>query len=143
LAQHKSLENAWKNHRVKKNLNVRFLWHGSSPDTINNKICTTGFLRDFNNTHAYGKGVYFARDASYSIDPRYSVPDPNTKKQYLLYCQVICGQSVVGQQSYVRPPLKPNSPNEHETMVDNVQNPSVIVACNDNQSYPVLLLELS
>ena len=31
-----------------------------------------GFIREFNNNSAYGKGTYFARDMSYSADDRYS-----------------------------------------------------------------------
>ena len=34
-----------------------------------------GFNRAFQKVSAYGKGVYFARDASYSCSERYSPPD--------------------------------------------------------------------
>ncbi len=42
-----------------------------------------GFKRNFNGLHAtfYGKGVYFARDASYSSHPTYAAPDSNGKLQ--------------------------------------------------------------
>jgi len=116
------------------------LWHGSGLDILD-KICTSGFLRDYNNTHAFGKGVYFARDANYSINPRYAVPNVTTGRQYMLFCRVICGEYVKGQQDFLRPPQK-NNAYEYETMVDVCLDPSIIVACNDHQAYPTLLLEI-
>lgn len=42
------------------------------------------------NAVAYGKGVYFARDASYSYQPIYSVPDASGVQQMFL-CRVTVG----------------------------------------------------
>ena len=46
-------------------INEKQLWHGTSPETVE-KICKQGFDWRMVKTHAYGKGSYFARDASYS-----------------------------------------------------------------------------
>jgi len=96
-------------------------------------------LRDYNTTHMFGKGVYFARDASYSTQHRYAVPDINGE-QYLLYCRVITGESTEGKQTYIRPPKKPNSNVEYECLVDSITSPSIFVAPTDNQAYACLLL---
>jgi poly [ADP-ribose] polymerase 10/14/15 len=47
------------------------LFHGTDEGTVD-KIVTMGFNRSFcgKNATMYGKGVYFARDASYSFSPQ-------------------------------------------------------------------------
>ena len=54
----------------------KWLFHGST-HLVLHKILQQGFNRSFcgRNACAYGKGVYFARDACYSASPLYSVPD--------------------------------------------------------------------
>ena len=49
-----------------------------------------GFNRSFCGKHAtmWGKGVYFARDASYSSCSTYAAPDENGF-QYILVCRVV------------------------------------------------------
>lgn len=50
-----------------------WLWHGTNADVMD-KIMQQGFNRSFcgKNATMYGKGVYFARDASYSAYPTYA-----------------------------------------------------------------------
>ncbi len=68
--------NLWKMYQSKRDVmqntlrgfhgaNERYLWHGTSCDVIDD-ICAQGFLRDFGTVMAYGKGIYFAKDSSYS-----------------------------------------------------------------------------
>ena len=45
------------------NVGERWLWHGTAKDKIP-MILANGFLRDFNQRGAYGRGVYFASSAS-------------------------------------------------------------------------------
>ncbi len=99
------------------------------------------FDRVFNSTHAYGKGVYFARDALYSLGG-YSKAD-SYGKYHILYCEVFCGEWVVGKSHDMRPSVKPGKKEEYESMVDKGFNPSVIVACNDGQAYPVVKLTVA
>jgi len=96
-------------------------------------------LRDYNKTHKYGKGVYFATEANYPIHTGYALFDANDNCAEILYCRVICGQSVEGKEDFVRPPSKDKT-HEFESMVDNTKNPSIYVVTNDYQSYPVLKL---
>jgi len=139
-AQHQSLEQAWLsgNKVTQQNLNVRWMWHGSYSKTVP-EICSKGFLRDYNSTHAYGKGVYFARDAKYPVGNGYARFDDDKTCAHLLYCRVICGESAQGKSDLVRPPSK-SSGHEYESLVDVLTNPSIVVCCTDCQAYPVLKL---
>ena len=59
---------------------------------------------------AYGSGVYFARDASYSARSTYSPPDQNGHK-YMYFVQVLTGEYTRGSQGLLVPPSKdPTNP---------------------------------
>lgn len=77
----------------------KWLFHGTNKD-IMDKILQQGFNRSFcgKNATAFGKGVYFARDASYSADRTYAVPD-SQGKQYMMACRVVVGEYCKGQVS--------------------------------------------
>jgi len=136
-----ALQQTWlKTGRLNKsNLNVEFLWHGTSSETITD-ICAQGYYRDFNKVGLYGKGVYFALHANYSLDDRYSKPDISGTKRLIL-SKVICGESVLGKSDYVRPPRKCKD-TQYETMVDNETEPTIYVVCNDHQAYPWLIVSV-
>lgn len=53
-----------------------WLWHGTNVEVMD-KIIQQGFNRSFcgKNATAYGKGVYFARDAAYSAHPTHAVKE--------------------------------------------------------------------
>jgi len=140
--QHKDLEKNWiKSGRLsEKTLNIQMLWHGTGIKVVK-QITEKGFMRDYNARCTFGKGVYFAKESEYSIDENYAKFDDKNQCTQLLYCRVICGESVIGAQSYVRPPDKTsNKCQEYETMVNNTSNPTVYVACNDHQCYPYMKL---
>ena len=70
--------------------NEKWLFHGSI-STVINDICAQNLdwrLCGCNGT-SYGKGTYFARDASYS--DKYSKPD-SCEKKYMFIAQVLVGQ---------------------------------------------------
>ncbi|ETO13861.1 hypothetical protein RFI_23505, partial [Reticulomyxa filosa] len=96
-----------------------------------------GFLRDYNSTHMYGKGVYFARDANYPVNYGYAKFDDVDKCAHLLYCRVICGEIALGQKDFLRPPSKPSGNKkidiEYETMVNSISSPTIFVCCTDCQ----------
>ena len=52
----------------------RWLWHGTEREKVA-PILANGFLRDYNKRGAYGCGVYFASQASYSLSSTYARPD--------------------------------------------------------------------
>jgi hypothetical protein len=77
--------------------------HGEGMD----KIIQQGFNRSFcgKNATAYGRGVYFARDASYSADPTYAVRGANGL-QYMMACRVVVGEYCRGQVDAVTPDVR-------------------------------------
>ena len=112
----------------------KIVWHGSSYDILN-KIIRNGFDRSYSTIAAYGKGTYFARDASYSCSSRYSPPHSDGYK-YLLLCKFIVGDSSQGLKKMHKVPLKPNG-NEYDTLVDYPQNPSIYVVWTDFAAVPM------
>lgn len=119
----------------------RWLFHGTKPDIIP-KIEKQGFNRAFAGRNAvrYGRGVYFARDASYSSHETYSVPDQNGV-QYMFLCRVAVGDWCRGVDGQLTPDPKPHNNLElFDSTVDNIKNPSLWVIYNDSQCYAEYLL---
>ena len=119
----------------------RWLWHGTDKGTVPS-ILANGFLRDFNERGAYGRGVYFASQASYSLSSAYARPDPATGDQFLLLVRVLVGAACVGRSSMERPSPKPGSVELHDSMVDSMHNAKIFVlsAGSDNRAYPEFVL---
>lgn len=82
----------------------------------------------------YGRGVYFARDASYSANGYAKVDAVGLQRMFLT--RVLLGHSAVGSSSMLAPPMRlPTVP--FDSLVDNLANPSIVVSGhNDNQVYP-------
>ena len=114
-----------------------WLFHGTTAE-IAAKIEKQGFNRAFagRNAVAYGRGVYFARDASYSSHPAYSNPDEDGIQRIFL-CRVAVGDWCKGRKGQLTPDPKPHSTLElFDSTVDNVSNPSIFVVYHDAQAYP-------
>ncbi|MGB1604895.1 MAG: hypothetical protein ACPIOQ_69825, partial [Promethearchaeia archaeon] len=90
------------------NSGERWLWHGTEREKVA-PILANGFLRDYNKRGAYGCGVYFASQASYSLSSTYARPDDASGDQFLLLVRVLVGEACVGRASMDRPAPKPNS----------------------------------
>ena len=121
----------------------RWMWHGAEKSNVPS-ILANGFLRDFNERAVYGKGVYFATEASYSLSTVYAKPDPETGDQYIMLVRVLVGEACVGRSSMDRPSQKPDSVELYDSMVDNVQKPRIVVlsAGSDNRAYPEFVLRV-
>jgi hypothetical protein len=121
-------------------LERKWLFHGTSEQTIP-LIIQQGFNRAFagKNAVAYGKGVYFARDASYSSHPTYSRPDKKGV-QRMFMCRVVVGDWCKGNNGALTPDTKPKSLELFDTTVDTVHKPSIFVAYHDAQAYPEYLI---
>ena len=88
----------------------------------------------------YGKGVYFARDASYSASDQYSPRDGNGYKHMFL-AKVLTGEFTVGNQQYITPPAKSTSGLDlYDSVVNNTSNPQIFVIFADAQAYPDYLI---
>ncbi|NXN44889.1 PAR12 polymerase, partial [Rhinoptilus africanus] len=120
-----------------KAVDERFLFHGTSKKYID-AICQQNFDWRICGLHGtvYGKGSYFARDASYSHN--YCREDLHTKTMFL--ARVLVGEFTLGSPSYVRPPLKDNQ-NFYDSCVNCSSNPSIFVIFEKQQIYPEYLIE--
>jgi len=88
----------------------------------------------------YGKGVYFARDASYSARDQYSPRDANNNK-YMFLAKVLTGEFAIGSTNYVTPPPKSgNGLTLYDSVVDNTSHPFIFVIFGDAQAYPDYLI---
>ena len=87
---------------------------------------------------AIGRGVYFARDAQYSVG--YAAGGVGGRYMYL--ARVLVGQYCVGKSSMIVPPPKNPSKPEilFDSVVDQIGNPSMFVVFFDNQCYPEYLI---
>ena len=117
-----------------------WLFHGTDEDTVP-KIYQQGFNRAFagKNAVAYGKGVYFARDASYSSSTTYSRPNA-AGVQHMFLCRVVVGEYCQGRNGALTP--DPRSGHMlYDSTVDNMRNPGMFVTYHDAQAYPEYLVK--
>ena len=101
------------------------------------------FIYLFFTATAYGKGVYFAVNASYSAQTTYSLPDTNENK-YIYLVRVLTGQYTAGHHSLIVAPPKDPTKNLNvlfDSVVDNVTNPSMYIVFQDAQAYPEYLIK--
>ncbi|XP_051874688.1 protein mono-ADP-ribosyltransferase PARP14-like isoform X2 [Pristis pectinata] len=121
----------------------QILYHGTTKE-ITQKVNKTGFNRSFcgRNATAYGKGTYFALNASYSCDNRYSSPD-NDECKFIYQARVITGNKCTGCQNM----LEPTPVNAHgdptdlcDCAVNDLNNPSIFVVFCDDGAYPEYLI---
>jgi len=90
----------------------------------------------------YGKGVYFAVNAGYSAQDKYSPKDENGYK-YIYNCLVLTGEYTKGHDSMTVPPAKNPTVNASilfDSLVDNTTDPNIFVAVKDGQAYPQYLI---
>uniref|UniRef100_A0A2K6LA01 Poly [ADP-ribose] polymerase n=1 Tax=Rhinopithecus bieti TaxID=61621 RepID=A0A2K6LA01_RHIBE len=141
----------WQSYQVKKRQmdikndhmnNERLLFHGTDADSV---PCVNqhGFNRSYAGKNAvfYGKGTYFAVDASYSANDTYSKPDSNGRK-HMYVVRVLTGVFTQGRAGLVTPPPKnPHNPTDlFDSVTDNTQSPKLFVIFFDNQAYPEYLI---
>ncbi|NXX74520.1 PAR12 polymerase, partial [Urocolius indicus] len=120
-------------------VNERLLFHGTKTTFIE-AICLHNFdwrICGSNGT-SYGKGSYFARDASYSH--RYC--QPMVKTNIMFVARVLVGDYIRGNAAYVRPPAKSvDGLRFYDSCVDNELNPSIFVVFEKYQIYPEYIIE--
>ncbi|XP_053113640.1 protein mono-ADP-ribosyltransferase PARP12-like isoform X2 [Hemicordylus capensis] len=134
----------WQKEQMKKmnggnEVNERLLFHGTSRSHLHG-ICEHNFDWRICGTHGtlYGKGSYFARDASYSH--RYCQSDSRYKTMFV--ARVLVGDYVQGNAAYLRPPSRPNQQNSfYDSCVDNLLDSSIFVIFEKHQIYPAYVIE--
>ena len=122
------------------------MFHGCGPDVVD-KILQQGFNRSFcgKNATFYGKGVYFARDASYSTYPLYS-PADGRGLQTIFAVRVVVGAWSKGVKDALTPEVRDAAKNPlYDSTVDTDpgKEPSIYVTYHDAQAYPEYLIKFS
>ena len=120
-------------------LNEQLLFHGTRKQYIEPIYTYRGF--DFRNAGSsvgtlYGKGNYFARDASYSKN--------YTDCRQLFVVKVLVGKVAKGGSTLAKPPpLDAAVPHGRlfDCCVDDVANPSIFVTFDNGQAYPAYIIE--
>uniref|UniRef100_G1LE19 Poly [ADP-ribose] polymerase n=1 Tax=Ailuropoda melanoleuca TaxID=9646 RepID=G1LE19_AILME len=141
----------WQSYQIKKKHmdmknghtdNERVLFHGTDADSVP-YVNQHGFNRSYagKNGAAYGKGTYFAVNASYSANDIYSIPDSNGRK-HTYVVRVLTGVYTRGRSRLVTPPSKnPHDPTDlFDSVADDTQHPELFVVFSDNQAYPDYLI---
>ncbi|NWX74978.1 PAR12 polymerase, partial [Alca torda] len=122
-----------------KEVNEKLLFHGTKISFVES-ICVHNFdwrICGSNGTN-YGKGSYFARDASYSHAYCQSAVKTNT----MFVARVLVGDYVRGNSAYVRPPTKSaDGLRFYDSCVDNELNPSIFVVFEKYQIYPEYVID--
>ncbi|XP_042323210.1 protein mono-ADP-ribosyltransferase PARP12-like [Sceloporus undulatus] len=134
----------WQKEQMKKanegkTVDERQLFHGTNKSHVD-AICQQNFDWRICGVHgtAYGKGSYFARDASYSDN--YSRSDSIIKTMFL--ARVLVGDFTYGLSSYLRPPPKENQNTLfYNSCVNDLLNPSIFVIFEKHQIYPEYVIE--
>ncbi|XP_006133460.2 protein mono-ADP-ribosyltransferase PARP12-like isoform X1 [Pelodiscus sinensis] len=124
---------------IGKDVDERLLFHGTTASHLDT-ICWQNFDWRICGAHgtAFGKGSYFARDASYSH--KYCPADTSSKTMFV--ARVLVGDFVEGSSSYLRPPPRPSHPNRfYDSCVDSLVNPSIFVIFEKHQIYPAYTIE--
>jgi hypothetical protein len=88
-----------------------------------------------------GKGVYFARDASYSSSTTYSRPN-NKGEQHMFLCRVTIGEYCLGKNDALTPDVRKGAM-LYDSTVNDMANPGIFVAYHDAQAYPDYLVKFS
>jgi len=120
-----------------------WLFHGCPADIVS-KIVEQGFNRSFTGSTSgralYGKGVYFAQDASYSMSPEYSPPVGG--KQRIFMCRVLVGEFCKGRPDALTPDARQGD-ELYDSTVDTLDKPSIFVTYHDAQAYPDYFIEFT
>ena len=101
-------------------------FHGTKEENIT-KIAMEGFDPAFNKASAYGKGTYFAKNASYSNS--YMVPN-SQGISFMFLCDVLMGKPCMGTSN-----LQIET-NLYHSAVDNFQTPTILVSPFADAAYP-------
>ncbi|NWW76113.1 PAR12 polymerase, partial [Climacteris rufus] len=124
-----------------KEVDERLLFHGTDSSHMS-AICEQNFDWRLCGTHgtAYGKGSYFARDASYS----HTYCSSHGGRYSMFVAQVLVGDFVQGKHDYTRPPPRANDSNRlYDSCVDDLTDPSIFVIFEKQQIYPAYIVEYS
>ncbi|XP_067090750.1 protein mono-ADP-ribosyltransferase PARP12 isoform X2 [Osmerus mordax] len=123
-----------------KTVDEKHLFHGTDSSLID-AICEQNFDWRVCGTNGtlYGKGSYFARDASYSS--RYA--QGRGSRSIMFVALVLVGEFTRGSGSFVKPPAKRTGKGFYDSCVDQERDPSIFVVFEKHQIYPEYIIKYS
>ena len=119
----------------------KWLFHGTN-ETTAPKIASKGFDISFNrggNQARFGKGIYFAVDASFSAQPHYCPPNA-AGIQHMLLVRVAVGTYCLGKQDAMEPDARPDG-RRYDSTTDNLANPGLFVTYDNAHALPEYLIK--
>ncbi|KAJ8269266.1 hypothetical protein COCON_G00118730 [Conger conger] len=126
-------------------LEERRLFHGTPHKNIK-AICTSNFDLKFvgSNGSVYGKGIYFARNASYALKFCVGQGKCNgiTPSKTIILARVLVGEFTQGDKDLGEAPSKDRTNTSfYDSCVDRFSNPNIFVVFDRNQVYPEYLID--
>ncbi|XP_038610795.1 zinc finger CCCH-type antiviral protein 1-like [Tachyglossus aculeatus] len=121
----------------------KLLFHGTAP-AHRDAICHHNFDWRICGTHGtrYGKGSYFAKDASYSHNYSQAGVSGNNDVKTMFLARVLVGDFTLGNPTLVRPPPRPEDPGRfYDSCVDCTPTPAIFVIFEKHQIYPEYIIE--
>lgn len=89
----------------------------------------------------YGKGVYFAKNSATSATDTYSQPGANGEK-YVIQARVLLGEWTKGEAEMKSAPYKSDdSTAQYDSVVDDVDRPTIFVIFRDTAAYPEYVIK--
>ncbi len=122
-------------------VNEKLLCHGSgqiAPDAIYNS--EYGFDFRFGRSGMWGKGAYFACNASYSNNYAYGLTSRN-RQMFLAYVLTGISVELPSDSSLDKPPLKPSSTRErYDSVKGNTGSSDIYIVYDHDKSYPAYIV---
>ncbi|XP_006830937.1 PREDICTED: poly [ADP-ribose] polymerase 10 [Chrysochloris asiatica] len=142
LQQQYALQRQLLEQRCERRQAEQVLYHGTSASAVQD-ICAHGFNRSYcgRNGTLYGKGVYFAKRASLSVQDRYSPPNADGHKAVFV-ARVLTGDYGQGHQGLRAPPPRAAGHDllRYDSAVDSLDQPNIFVIFHDTQALPTHLI---
>jgi hypothetical protein len=130
--------------KLGENIGEMNLFHGTPDlDTVR-CICNQNFDCRVSGRHGtkWGDGAYFAHAASFSHN--YTRATPPIGKRFMFMALVLVGRFAQGAHGMKRPPPVDGTKKHGvlcDSVVDNAQRPRTYVIFNNDQAYPMYLIE--
>ncbi|XP_077956448.1 protein mono-ADP-ribosyltransferase PARP11-like isoform X2 [Gasterosteus aculeatus] len=137
--------------RIHGKMQEKRLFHGTEIRNVHS-ICTHNFDLGLSRVGTYGRGIYFAKHATYADRYANRSTDPlpfydgeergleGQRTKVIFLARVIIGKSTVGHPLF-RKPDGGSSINSYNSCVDDSSNPKIFVIFDPNQIYPEYLIQ--
>lgn len=124
-------------------MNVKELFHGTR-GTLPSMIWDSedGFDMRYSAAGMWGRGCYFAVNASYSHDYAYATRQHRTKYHQMFLAHVLTGDSadLEPNRSIIKPPCNNQTGRDYDSITGITKGHRIYVLYNNAMSYPAYLI---